>query len=99
MALPDLPISGTVNFESNLRTNLDVWKDSIETRSALDHSHSGTTLNLTIAAGSGSDNLPTVTTDGELGITTGDHFLYIGDSGVSTWLRVQTDIIELQIFN
>jgi len=99
MSLSNLPNSGSANFESNLRSTLETWRDSIETKVPSTHSHSGASLYVTIAEDMAALGNGSVTA--ELGITQDTLTLYTWNQSGSTWALVNNktfDLIQFQIF-
>ncbi len=99
MALADLPDSGSANFERVLRSTLDTWKDSIETKISSAHSHDGALLYLTLATDLVSLGSGSVT--GELGVAQDTLRLYTWDESGTTWNLVSNkafDLIQFQTF-
>lgn len=84
MSLPDLPTSGSANFESNIRQVLNQWKADIEAKAASGHSHGAGGEVISVVAGQA--NLGTGSTDGERKITADEYGnQYTWDDDNSKW--------------
>ncbi len=98
MALPELPNTGTVNFELECPTTLEVWRDVIPNTSSVTHIHtSGNSIYIMFDFAR--SRFFNGSVDGMLAVDKISSNLYLWNSGTSRYNVVSGDPIMAEVFD